>query len=374
MDNTNSNGLEDLGPAVLGVAWTFAGISMLIVSLRFYVRLGIVRKLTLDDYTTLLTLLFSLGNSVFLTISTSWGLGRHIETFSSEPLSAINAVKWVFLCELFGIMSPGFGRISFAILLLNLSPPSKARRRFLWAVIWIQFVLDVGTVILIYAQCQPIDGFWNKSINAKCLPPYAQVYAGYLQSAVGSLVDLVLAVFPSTLFWNLNMQWKQKVFLSGIMGLEVVAMIASIVKIVQLRAITQVTDLTYTMAILAIWWTIEANLVLIAVSIPTIRPILKTPKNLPHDRSNPSDNLNAFYSWKLAQANKSLENRGLFEPIYEPTFINDISGDENHQTTQREAYGMDAVGARGVGDHSVGIRKDITVSITFDQDLQLAPA
>ncbi|KAI0152044.1 hypothetical protein F4776DRAFT_599985 [Hypoxylon sp. NC0597] len=371
MDNANRNGSDDLGPAVLGVAWTFAGISILIVALRFYVRLGIVKKLTLDDYVIILTLIFSLGNSVLLTISTSWGLGRHIETFTSEPLSIVYTVKWVFFCELFAIMSPGFGRISFAILLLNLSPPSKTRRRFLWAIIWIQFVVDVGTVILIYAQCRPIEGFWDKSIDAKCLPPYAQVYAGYLQSAVGSLVDLVLAVFPATLFWNLNMQWKQKVFLSGIMGLGIVAMIASIVKTVQLRAITQVADLTYTMANLAIWWTLEANLVLIAVSIPTIRPILKAPKDLPHDRSNPSDNLNTFLSWKRAQANKSLENRGLFEPIHEPAFISDISGDEDHQTTQREAYCMGAVGVRGAGDNSAGIRKDITVSITFNEDLQL---
>ncbi|KAI1417112.1 hypothetical protein F5Y13DRAFT_204453 [Hypoxylon sp. FL1857] len=373
MDNVDSIDAGDLGPAVLGVAWTFASVSILIVSLRFYVRLSIVRKLTLDDYVIIVTLIFSLGNSIILTVSTSWGLGRHIESLASEPLSIMYTVKWVYFCELFAIMSPGFGRISFAILLLNLSPPSKARRRFLWAIIWIQFIVDVGTVIIIYAQCQPIEGYWNKSIEARCLSLNAQVYAGYLQSAVGSLVDLILAIFPSTLFWNLNMQWKQKAFLSGIMGLGIVAMVASIVKTVQLRAITEVSDITYTMATLAIWWTLEANLVLIAVSIPTIRPILKAPKDSTRDRSGPSDNVNTFFSWKRAQANRSGEDRALFGPIQDPASTNEISGDEEQQLSQHNSYCMGAISERGARDSSTGIRKDITVSITFNEGSELSP-
>lgn len=35
------------------------------------------------------------------------------------------------------------------------------------------------------------------------------------------MVDLVLALFPATLFWDLNMELKQKIALSVLMGLGI---------------------------------------------------------------------------------------------------------------------------------------------------------
>lgn len=43
-----------------------------------------------------------------------------------------------------------------------------------------------------------------------------------LISAVCSLVDLILALFPTSMFWNLKMEFKQKLYLSCIMGLGIV--------------------------------------------------------------------------------------------------------------------------------------------------------
>ncbi|KAJ6035865.1 hypothetical protein N7540_000144 [Penicillium herquei] len=76
------------------------------------------------------------------------------------------------------------------------------------------------------------------------------------------------------MFLGLNMEKKKKISLSCLMGLGIFAMIASIVKTVELRAITSQADLTYAMANLAIWWTLEAYFVLIATSIPTLKPIV----------------------------------------------------------------------------------------------------
>ncbi|KAI1097191.1 hypothetical protein F4804DRAFT_328354 [Jackrogersella minutella] len=313
MGIAGSSNSGDLRPVVLAIAWVFAGISTSIVALRFYVRLVILRKFKLDDYIILITLLFGLGNSVCLTISSYWGLGKHIQTIESDYMSIIYFGKWVYICEFFSIMCPGFGRISFAFLLLDLTPPSKARRRFLWAIIFIQFVADVGTVIIIFAQCKPIEGFWDKRIKATCWPADTQVYAGYLQGSICAAVDLALAIFPSSLFWSLNMHWKQKAFLSGIMGLGIFAMIASIMKTIYLREITATSDQSYNMAMLAIWWTLEANLVLIAVSIPTVRPILKAPATFSRDQSGHHNNLNTFLSWKQAHENRSGGSQGPFE-------------------------------------------------------------
>lgn len=199
---------ENLGPAVVVVAWVFAALAIVIVSARFYVRLRIVRKMFKDDYIILITLVSSrpahvrpapsgtalltgslvrnqilaIGNSIFVTISASWGLGQHEATLKSENI--MYTIKWVYLCEIFSIMSPGFGRISFAFLLLGLLPPGgkgSIRPKFLWGIIAIQFVVDVGTVIVSMSQCRPIEGFWDKSVEAGCWDPHVQQYTGFFQ-------------------------------------------------------------------------------------------------------------------------------------------------------------------------------------------------
>jgi hypothetical protein len=172
---------NDLGPAVVAVAWTFAALATAVVGARIYVRLRFLRTLKIDDYIILLTLLLGFGNSIFLTMAVDWGLGQHLSVLQAEPERIMYTVKWVYLCEFFSIMCPGFGRISFAFLLLSIIPPTTGRKVFLWSVIGAQFVVDVGTVIISFAQCRPIEGYWDKSLNADCWPPHIQQYTGFFQ-------------------------------------------------------------------------------------------------------------------------------------------------------------------------------------------------
>ena len=107
-------------------------------------------------------------------------------------------VKYVFLCEAFAILSPGFGRISYGFLLLALLPPTTLRRRFLWAIIAIQFVVDVATVTVSFVQCRPIEGFWDKSVEADCWPPYYQQYGGYIQGCKGEFTHKRMPIDSDT--------------------------------------------------------------------------------------------------------------------------------------------------------------------------------
>lgn len=138
--------------------------------------------------------LLGYGDSIFVTISTTWGLGQHVAVLRAHPERIMYTVKWVYLCEFFSIMCPGFGRISFAFLLLSIIPPSTGRKLFLWGVIAAQFIVDVGTVIVSFSQCRPINGFWDKSIEADCWSPSIQQDVGFAQS--GRLI-----LHPAKGFW-----------------------------------------------------------------------------------------------------------------------------------------------------------------------------
>lgn len=80
------------------------------------------------------------------------------------------------------------------------------------------------------------------------------------------------------------------------MGLSFFAMIACIVKTVELRALGDRIDFTYHTSNFVIWFTIEEYIVIIAASVPTIRPLAlrisqrwknRTPKGTAQRSSRP---------------------------------------------------------------------------------------
>jgi hypothetical protein len=81
-------------------------------------------------------------------------------------------------------MAPCFGRISYALLLLQLVPPRKWPKRFLWSIIFIQFLVDLGTVIISFSQCQPMYEFWGPNPRAHCWDPKIQRSTGYFQGCM----------------------------------------------------------------------------------------------------------------------------------------------------------------------------------------------
>jgi type IV secretory pathway VirB2 component (pilin) len=327
----------------------------------------VVKRITTDDYIVIITLFLSLGNSVFLTISASWGLGQHIELLLSSPDRISQTVKYVYLCEIFSIMCPCFGRIAFALMLLSLVPPDKVRRRILYAIIMIAFVVDVATVSISFAQCKPIEAFWDLRPEPNCWPKSVQQLVGFVQGSIGSAVDLTLAVFPASLFWNLKMSWKQKGALSCIMGLGVFAMVASIIKTVNLRALTATSDLTYEMARLAIWWTLEANFVLIAITIPTLRPIIKTRKASSRQQHGDSDG--AYTNRNGPRSPRSKFDNCSFVPLQESPSDNNIETDHVSHSGLQEYELSDSLCTDDRNNNTNlgrNIRRDILVSVTYD--------
>ena len=70
------------------------------------------------------------------------------------------------------------------------------------------------------------------------------------------------------------MKLSMKISLIILMGLGVFAMVGSILKTVLLRSVGSSNDYTFTTSSLVIWWTVELYLVIIAASIPTLKPLL----------------------------------------------------------------------------------------------------
>lgn len=122
-----------------------------------------------------------LGNSSSVQVAIHYGLGRH--QYTLLPENATEAIKWDYISQLSSVIAPTLGRISFAMLLLNLAGVSRFRQFLLYGIILSQTVANSLCFIFISVQCRPIQLLWDKSLQGSCWDLTFQEYYGYFDGS-----------------------------------------------------------------------------------------------------------------------------------------------------------------------------------------------
>ncbi|KAF8854037.1 hypothetical protein BDZ45DRAFT_628217 [Acephala macrosclerotiorum] len=273
MDTPNPPGVDsNIGGLLLTLLWSLAGLSACILGLRLYTGALILHRLKLSDYLMIMAFACAIIQTSFLTASVHWGLGRHTSFLSDDEL--LNSMKFVILCQGWGIASVSFGRISFCLYLLQFIGSSRTRKWLLYFFVGTQVLFNALTIILLYAQCgNHAEALWNPNLGVKCWSPLVQRDFGFFQSAWNSLTDLFLTILPATIVWNLNLGRMQKLGVFMLLGLSLFAFIESVIKCDMIKELGPGVDITWRLAVFSLWAVSENYIVIIGASIPTLSPL-----------------------------------------------------------------------------------------------------
>ncbi|GAB7356933.1 hypothetical protein MBLNU459_g7779t1 [Dothideomycetes sp. NU459] len=224
----------------------------------------------------LAAVIFEVAHTVFVTIAVHWGLGQHLRDLS--PQNKFEAMKWISMVGGPAILSSACGRVSFALYLLRVVELAKKNHeRVLKMIVIVQPIVNIATIIQIYAQCHNHpSAMWDPAVAAiaHCDSPNVQTVVGFIQSAINSLCDAILTLVPAIIVWNLQIDVRRKLALSALLTLSIFALVASIAKAVAVRNLSVQRDLTWNFVSLTVWISVENNVVIIASSIPTLRVLL----------------------------------------------------------------------------------------------------
>lgn len=150
------------------------------------------------------------------------GVGRH--ALYLEEDQRVNAVYMIWLSVPFSPGSAAFGKVSIALFLKRLINRNRWQEAFLWILIFLLFAVNLVLVIVTFAQCTPVTFLWDRVKTASqgtCWSPTVQQYYGYFQGAFSAWSDLVLALFPTLIIWNLQIPRKTKIGIGCLMSLGV---------------------------------------------------------------------------------------------------------------------------------------------------------
>ncbi|KAM0227674.1 hypothetical protein ACHAPO_011319 [Fusarium lateritium] len=263
--------IENRGAELMGVNISFYSIALITCLLRCYVRSFVVDAFRTDDWLMVLSTVFFTLYATFSTVGVTFGTGRHHDDLETDQIS--NAMMCWWFCYLWYCLAMITCKLSIGYFLLRVATEKVQK----WIIHLAMFSTALSGIIFFFVtvfQCHPISYFWNREQDGTCINPTVVIALAVLYSvfAVGS--DLVFAILPGFIVWNLQLHKRTKYSLIPLLAMGCVASAAVITRFPYLHLIRS-PDFLWDTTDIAIWSTIEQGLAITASSMATLRPLLK---------------------------------------------------------------------------------------------------
>ncbi|KAI2603719.1 hypothetical protein GGR54DRAFT_622476 [Hypoxylon sp. NC1633] len=272
-DSDNPNDLGR-GPMIMGVTWAFSGLSIIVVAVRFWVRITVANILSLEDWLMLLAGILNLACNSLVSVAYRWGMGKHDRDLTFNQL--MDVLKWTWIQTVPGILSSVIARISIAILLVRIFGTKTWLKWFLIVVTVLQALSNIAIIIAMWTQASPVEAVWNPVIPARRSDPRLLAYIGYVGGSFFALGDLTYVLLPVIVVWRLNMQFRRKLGLCVLLALSLFTFAISIVKTTLAQGEQgQEDDVVYNSTMGILFGLMEQSLVIMMGCAPPLRSMTK---------------------------------------------------------------------------------------------------
>ncbi|KAI1298948.1 hypothetical protein F5Y03DRAFT_409007 [Xylaria venustula] len=236
------------------------------VSLRIYTRACIIGRLGTDDCLLLLALVLAIATGVSECINTTNGLGTHYWDLGSHE-EAIAYSKNFYVSIVFynsGLMAT---KMTFMVQYYRVLVMSKFRIVCIVAMVAVG-AWSLSQILIGIFLCKPIAGFWDASLNAKCIPLPLQWYV----NAGGNIItDIIIFILPLPVLTRLDLPKMQKISLVGIFSL---GFFTCAISVIRLKFLRMGSDFTYDNIEASIWSITELCSGVTCASLTMLRPLL----------------------------------------------------------------------------------------------------
>ncbi|KAK0609242.1 hypothetical protein B0T14DRAFT_601099 [Immersiella caudata] len=259
------NAFEDATGKVIGVATFCLVISTLMVGLRLWTRKIIINQLGWDDYTIILGLIATYGSAISIMDMTKYGLGKHI--YVMELANIPKYFKDFYLSIVFYCAALFFIKLAFLFQYYRVLAIQHMRIVYIIAIIVVGGWALSQTFVGIFT-CTPINGFWDKTIESKCIPNIPQ---WYINAAGNIITDVAVFCLPLPAIWKLQLPKQQKIILIGVFGLGFFTVIVSVIRI---RYLKLFEDFPWENVTSSLWSVGELTSAITCCCLPTLRPLV----------------------------------------------------------------------------------------------------
>jgi hypothetical protein len=239
-----------------------------------------------DDYAITVCCILALVRTSLQIESVRHGNGRHRWYLSTVDYEYVNFLTW--MTQIFLFTNIGLLKCSICLLILRIKN-EKNLRYCLYAMMAGLVVTNLEPIIVLLAQCNPIEKSWKTIPHGRCWPTKVRIYSIYVQvgtscssqrsfqsvadlvTAYSVITDFICALLPIAVLWKVKISTKTKIGVCFLMSLGLIATVVAIVRASSLGIKT--ADLSYDYCIAAIWANTELHLGIIATNLALSRMI-----------------------------------------------------------------------------------------------------
>ncbi|KAH6704130.1 hypothetical protein BKA61DRAFT_183176 [Leptodontidium sp. MPI-SDFR-AT-0119] len=246
-------------------------LATIVLLLRLYTRIIIVRNVGIDDYVIGFAWALSIGFITTAMVLTPLGLGVHIWNVPLTTLSPGFLLIGTISCLFYGL---SFMCVKLSILLLYLRlSPYKSFRIAVWVIVATTVSYSFLASFEFLFNCQPIAKNWDLSITkGKC------IYTPTILMTHGSInivTDIAMLLLPIALVRKVNAPMKEKVALACLFMTGTLVCIVSAIRLKALLTLISSPDVTWVASDYYIWSVLELDIGIICACLSSFKPFLR---------------------------------------------------------------------------------------------------
>ncbi|KAJ5875867.1 uncharacterized protein N7529_001451 [Penicillium soppii] len=258
------------GRRALVVTAVLTAISTVIVAMRLYARLGLMKITGREDWAILISLVFSLIYLALVAAQLNYGMGIHSSLLSSHVLQQQLKCLWAAI----PMYNASLAFTKFSILFQYLRIfPGRSFRIACHIMIAIVATYSAWAIVSGYVNCVPVAKFWNHDLPGTCLN-FEAVW--FFNASMNIATDITLLVLPMPLLSQLQLPRMQKIALMGVFAIGILVVVTSILRLSSLREVAKSPDTSYSNVGAAYWTAAECNVAIICSCLPFLRPIISS--------------------------------------------------------------------------------------------------
>ncbi|KAJ5558634.1 hypothetical protein N7535_008851 [Penicillium sp. DV-2018c] len=259
---------EAHGQQALVVTAVLTALSALIVAMRFYARLGLMKMTGREDWAILISLIFALIYLSLVAAQLHYGMGIHSALLSGPVLQKQLKCLWAAIPMYNASMA--FTKFSILFQYLRIFP-GQSFRYACYSVMGVVAAYSTWAIVSGFVNCVPVAKFWDHELPGNCLS-FEAVW--FFNASMNIVTDMTLLLLPMPLLSNLQLPRKQKYALMGVFAIGILVVVTSILRLSSLRQVAKSTDTSYSNVGAAYWTAAECNVAIICACLPFLRPII----------------------------------------------------------------------------------------------------
>ncbi|KAK3938971.1 hypothetical protein QBC46DRAFT_355427 [Diplogelasinospora grovesii] len=258
--------IPNQGPQTLAAVWALVSLATVFLAMRLYCKIWRLRGLWWDDVVLILSWVFFLADGIMSRLVVNLGVGKYPCDIDPRNLSLIGLEGNIG--NTVGTLAVVWSKTSFAVTLLRLTEGKT--KMFVWAII-ISMNIAMGlSALFTWIECTPIPKTWDRTIPGTCWDTKVSNGYGIFAGCLSGVCDIVLALLPWRLVWDLQMQKREKMGVAIAMSMGVFAGSTAFVKSARILTLGS-ENFTYDGCALLVWAAAEIGTTIMASCIPVLR-------------------------------------------------------------------------------------------------------